>query len=325
MVWRDFRFACAAYAEEEPLRGEVVAEAREAVTRLTPHPSLVLWNGCNENIWGHEDWGWKESLGDLTWAWGTTPRSCPPSLPGSTRPCRTPPAARGRWTPRATPTTRPTAPCTSGTCGTRPTAHGGSPRVDGRRWRFAGTNTYYLHEQSHYMIDSVLNDAAAMSLTVVRAWAYIDGPAHNGRSLQPRPHVHQDQDFDSLDYAVHKAGTLGQRLVLPLVNNWPDYGGMQQYVAWCLGLPDNSYGASVNHDRFYTDPRIREAYRTWAQHVTHHRNPYPACATTRTRRLPRGLPEQHRLGAEGPRAARERGLGHPMSPDDRRARPRRSP
>jgi beta-mannosidase len=70
MVWQDFLFACAAYAEEEPLRGEVVAEAREAVTRLTAHPSLVLWNGCNENIWGHEDWGWKETLGGLTWGMG---------------------------------------------------------------------------------------------------------------------------------------------------------------------------------------------------------------------------------------------------------------
>ena len=43
LVWQDFPFACAAYAEEEPLRGEVVAEAREAVSRLSSHPSLVLW------------------------------------------------------------------------------------------------------------------------------------------------------------------------------------------------------------------------------------------------------------------------------------------
>ncbi|MFL6114055.1 MAG: glycoside hydrolase family 2 protein, partial [Catenulispora sp.] len=70
LVWQDFLFACASYAEEEPLRGEVEAEVREAVTRLAPHPSLVLWNGCNENIWGHEDWGWKPDLGDLTWGWG---------------------------------------------------------------------------------------------------------------------------------------------------------------------------------------------------------------------------------------------------------------
>ena len=65
LVWQDFPFACAAYAEEEPLRSEVIAEAREAVTRLTPHPSLILWSGGNENVWGHEDWGWKEPLGEL--------------------------------------------------------------------------------------------------------------------------------------------------------------------------------------------------------------------------------------------------------------------
>ena len=70
LVWQDFLFACAAYSEDEPLRGEVIAEAREAVTRLSPHPSLALWNGNNENVWGHEDWGWKEQLGDRSWGWG---------------------------------------------------------------------------------------------------------------------------------------------------------------------------------------------------------------------------------------------------------------
>ncbi|WP_432496848.1 glycoside hydrolase family 2 protein [Kineococcus auxinigenes] len=70
MVWQDFPLACAAYSEEEPLYSEFVAEARENVTRLCPHPSLVLWNGGNENIWGHEDWGWKEQLGESTWGLG---------------------------------------------------------------------------------------------------------------------------------------------------------------------------------------------------------------------------------------------------------------
>jgi beta-mannosidase len=70
LVWQDFPFACAAYAEEEPLRSEVVAEARDAVARLSPHPSLAIWNGCNENIWGHDEWGWRDDLGDRTWGWG---------------------------------------------------------------------------------------------------------------------------------------------------------------------------------------------------------------------------------------------------------------
>jgi beta-mannosidase len=70
LVWQDFLFACAAYSEEEPLRSEIEAEAREAVTRLAPHPSLAAWNGCNENLWGYEDWGWQESLGGHTWGAG---------------------------------------------------------------------------------------------------------------------------------------------------------------------------------------------------------------------------------------------------------------
>ncbi|MET3805557.1 beta-mannosidase [Nakamurella sp. UYEF19] len=70
LVWQDFLFACAAYPEEEPMRGEVIAEAREAVTRLSSHPSLAVWNGNNENFPGYHDWGWKERLGDLTWGLG---------------------------------------------------------------------------------------------------------------------------------------------------------------------------------------------------------------------------------------------------------------
>ncbi|WP_423463161.1 glycoside hydrolase family 2 protein [Promicromonospora sp. MS192] len=70
LVWQDILLACAAYPEEEPHRSEFEAELRENAARLAPHPSLVLWNGGNENIWGHEDWGWKERLGDLTWGAG---------------------------------------------------------------------------------------------------------------------------------------------------------------------------------------------------------------------------------------------------------------
>ena len=36
---------------------------------------------------------------------------------------------------------------------------------------------------------------------------------------------------------------LGLRLVMPLVNNWPDYGGMAQYVDWFLGLSDDTENA----------------------------------------------------------------------------------
>ncbi|GAA2729635.1 glycoside hydrolase family 2 protein [Streptomyces nogalater] len=70
MVWQDFLFACAAYPEEQPLRGEVEAEARDNVVRLMPHPSLVLWNGNNENLWGFRDWDWEGPLAGDSWGEG---------------------------------------------------------------------------------------------------------------------------------------------------------------------------------------------------------------------------------------------------------------
>ena len=67
LTWQDFLFACAAYPEDEALRAEVEAEARENVTRLAHHASLAMLTGNNENLWGYEDWGWKERLDGRTW------------------------------------------------------------------------------------------------------------------------------------------------------------------------------------------------------------------------------------------------------------------
>lgn len=70
MIWQDFPFACAAYPEEEPIRGEVEAEARDNVARLMGHPSLAIWCGNNENIEGFWHWGWRAELGGRTWGDG---------------------------------------------------------------------------------------------------------------------------------------------------------------------------------------------------------------------------------------------------------------
>ncbi|MGJ6979982.1 glycosyl hydrolase 2 galactose-binding domain-containing protein [Aestuariimicrobium soli] len=67
LVWQDFTFACAAYAEEEPLFSTIIAEARDNVSRLGHRASLVLWNGNNENLEGFQDWGWQKTLDGHTW------------------------------------------------------------------------------------------------------------------------------------------------------------------------------------------------------------------------------------------------------------------
>ena len=166
----------------------------------------------------------------------------------------------------------------SGTFPARPTefvtVRDGKFSVGGTPLRFGGTNTYYLHQQSHYMIDSALNDAAAMSMAVVRAWAFADGSGNGYTALQPSPYVYDNAAFDSLDYSIYKAGQLGIRLVLALVDNWPNYGGMAQYVTWFLGLPDDSYGAAVNHDMFYNTQSIQNCYRAYVKYVLTRFNRY---------------------------------------------------
>jgi mannan endo-1,4-beta-mannosidase len=150
----------------------------------------------------------------------------------------------------------------------------------GKAWRFGGTNTYYLHTSSHYMIDSALDNAGQVGLKVVRAWAFSDGTS-GGQSvvLQPAPYKYDEAAFDSLDYAVYKAGQLGIKLVLTLTNNWGDYGGMPQYVKWFHpSLANDQYGDATgntpNHDLFYTDPQIRAAYFAYITHVITRVNRY---------------------------------------------------
>jgi beta-mannosidase len=70
LTWQDFLFACAAYPEDPGTAAEIEAEARQNVGALMGHPSLVLWNGNNENLWGHEDWDWKQQLDGRPWGLG---------------------------------------------------------------------------------------------------------------------------------------------------------------------------------------------------------------------------------------------------------------
>ncbi|GAA4903779.1 beta-mannosidase [Stackebrandtia albiflava] len=67
LVEQDFPFACAAYPEAAPFRDEVEAEARDNIARLAHHPSLVMWFGNNENIWGEQDWGWRAAHPGRPW------------------------------------------------------------------------------------------------------------------------------------------------------------------------------------------------------------------------------------------------------------------
>lgn len=124
-------------------------------------------------------------------------------------------------------------------------------------FHYAGLNNYYAMVYSAepnlvYGVDEVLDEAEAMGLSVLRTWAFNDGAAQ-WNALQTSPGVYDETTFRALDRVVQQAGEHGLHLILTLVNNWDDYGGMNQYVAW-------SPTASV-HDDFYTDGNCKRWYK----------------------------------------------------------------
>jgi len=51
LIWQDFMFACSSYPENDFFMENVRKEAREIVTKLQYHPSIIIWCGNNENEW----------------------------------------------------------------------------------------------------------------------------------------------------------------------------------------------------------------------------------------------------------------------------------
>ena len=47
--------------------------------------------------------------------------------------------------------------------------------LDGKRWYFAGTNTYYLYYAEREDVDALFADAKKLGLKVVRTWLFSDG------------------------------------------------------------------------------------------------------------------------------------------------------
>ena len=153
--------------------------------------------------------------------------------------------------------------------------------LNGQTFRFGGTNNYYLHYKSELMVDDVFADAAAMNLKVIRAWSSLEcggakpnsaGGCSQGADLwmQRWSSTTNAVEYNTgpnglpkLDLLLAKANQYGIKVILPLVNNWRDFGGMDQYVTW-YGLP--------NHDQFYTDARIRQDYKNWVSTLANRTN-----------------------------------------------------
>jgi mannan endo-1,4-beta-mannosidase len=147
---------------------------------------------------------------------------------------------------------------------------GGQFMLNGVPFYYAGTNNYYQMVYAADLglrpyVEEVQTETAGLGLTVLRTWAFNDG-ASQWNALQTSPGVYQEYVFQGLDYVLHLADQNGLRLILPFVNNWDDYGGMNQYVAWS--------GTASAHDDFYTDANCRTWYKNHVSTVLNRANTF---------------------------------------------------
>ena len=161
--------------------------------------------------------------------------------------------------------------------------------LNGKPYRFAGNNVYYLFYKSHFMIDDVMETMQRNGLRVLRTWGFSDGKApfaqdgdstangNEGSAFQPESRLYYTPTFVNFDYVIRSAGEHGIRLIIPLVNYWSDkdtitgtnaFGGMAQYLEWC-GIPliYTSTGYLANKDLFYTNSCIKDAYKAYIRHM----------------------------------------------------------
>ncbi len=154
--------------------------------------------------------------------------------------------------------------------------------LHGRPFRFAGSNNYYPIYKSQFMVDALFDKAEANGFDVMRVWGSLDiGNEDGSNSIDGEgkkegvyfqywngsaPAYNDGPDgLERLDYVIYKAGQNGIKLVIPFVNNWNAFGGMDQYVRWRGGQ---------YHDEFYTDPAIKQWYKDWIAHLLDRVNTY---------------------------------------------------
>src|SRR5262249_42388534 len=139
-------------------------------------------------------------------------------------------------------------------------AQGGEFVLNGGPFRFVGTNSYYMPSAATYSkahVDDTLSLANSLGFTVLRTWGFYDGSGSG--ALQPSPGSYNESAFQALDYVLYKADLAGVRLLIALVNYWPDYGGVPQYVQW--------RAPGQGNDAFYTNATCKQMYKNYVSHV----------------------------------------------------------
>lgn len=138
--------------------------------------------------------------------------------------------------------------------------------VDGSKFRFNGTNNYWISQRhsEEKEVEELFSRMEELGLNVLRTWGFCEG--QSGPCFQPEPGTYDEEAFERLDYIIHQANKYGVRLVIPFTDNWDHYGGMDTYVEWS--------STAEKHDDFYTDDTARKLFKDYIDYVLNRKNTY---------------------------------------------------
>ncbi|KAF9887693.1 hypothetical protein FE257_009646 [Aspergillus nanangensis] len=138
--------------------------------------------------------------------------------------------------------------------------------IDGETGYFAGSNAYWLPFLTNDAdVDSVFDHLQQTGLKVLRTWGFNDvntipsaGTVYFQFHGQGNTTINTGANgLQRLDYVVSAAEKAGIKLIIPFVNNWDDYGGMDAYVT--------AYGGSKTG--WYTNEKIQGVYQAYIKAV----------------------------------------------------------
>jgi mannan endo-1,4-beta-mannosidase len=143
---------------------------------------------------------------------------------------------------------------------------GGQLLCDGRPFRFVHVNAYYLQDEvgqgSPHHAAAALDACVALGVPVVRSWAFNDAPWKMSR-IQDGLDGPREEGLRALDWVLAEAAQRNLRLILALLDYWPSYGGIAQWLRWrgmTIGDEDARHPERYA-PTFYADGQLRDAYR----------------------------------------------------------------
>ncbi|KAJ0334330.1 hypothetical protein COL5a_000383 [Colletotrichum fioriniae] len=149
---------------------------------------------------------------------------------------------------------------------TFPSASGTKFTIDGQTKYFAGSNSYwisFLTNNAH--VDLVMDNVAKAGLKIFRVWGFNDVNAVPSGNQVWYQHLSASgsqintgaNGLQRLDAVVSAAEKKGVKLIIPFVNHWDDYGGMNAYV--------KAFGGSK--ETWYTNTQAQTQYKAYIQAV----------------------------------------------------------